>query len=611
MNFLSLSAFWFALSIPVVVLFYLLKRRRRVHLVSSTVLWQRFLTDSQANAPFQKLRRNLLLFLQILMLLLAVLALARPYFAEQLAGGSLQVLVVDASASMQSVDVLPSRFEAAQTKALALVDSLQDSDQMVVVVAGARTAVVQSPTSEKAVLRRAIRAIEVTDGPTRLLDAVKLSETLVKDQPSSEIHLLTDGAVSDLGDVEQAELPLSFHQVGERGNNVGLVSMDVRPNPEEPSSRAIFSNIVNFSTNQFRLIAELRFEERMIESRAVTLEGGGTSSLAFIAQQNTNGVFSLQLDVEDDLAVDNRVDVVSLLPQPAKGLLYTSGNRFLEKALRAAGDLELSITDDISIDAADYDITFLDNIQPLTWPEKNVMVINTVHTNWFASWEPVDAPAIVDWKSAHPLLRFVSFDDVEIAEALAVRSPFWGESLVESGQSPLIIAGEQGGQRRLWIGFDTVRSTWPLRVSFPMFMANAVQWLNPALSRSDGLNVQTGKPVQVGFESEQESVSVTRPGGERESVDLVPGSRNIVYGNTLKRGLYHVGEEENGFSFAVNLLDSAESDTAPRATLSLGGGQQLSATLKSRADLEFWRWIAFGALAVLMFEWWYFHRRTV
>ena len=76
MSFLSLSAFWFALTLPVVLLLYLLKRRRKLKLVSSTVLWERFLAESQANAPFQKLRKNLLLFLQLLMLLLAVLALA-------------------------------------------------------------------------------------------------------------------------------------------------------------------------------------------------------------------------------------------------------------------------------------------------------------------------------------------------------------------------------------------------------------------------------------------------------------------------------------------------------------------------------------------------------
>ncbi len=611
MSFLSASALWFALTIPVVILFYLLKRRRKVHLVPSTVLWQRFLTDSQANAPFQKLRRNLLLFLQILVLLLAVFALARPFFSDQLTGGALQVLVIDSSASMQSTDVAPTRFAAAQTKALELVDALRDSDQMVIVVAGAQTAVVQSPTSEKAVLRRAIRSIEVTDGPTEMMEALELSKNLVKDHPSSEVHLLTDGAVSDLGDLDQSELALSYHQVGERGNNVGLVSMDVRPNPEDPTTRAIFSNVVNFSTNSFRFVAQLKLDDRMVDSRVVSLEGGGSRSLAFIASQRTNGVFSLLLDVDDDLGVDNEVRVISLLPQPAKGLLYSSGNRFLEKALRSAGDLELAVTDDIGFSSDEFDIVFLDNLQPLEWPESNLMAINLVHSNWFGTWETVEAPTIVDWKSAHPLLRFVTFDDVEIAESYNVRSPFWGESLVESAQSPLVIAGEQGGQRRLWIGFDTIRSTWPLRVSFPMFMANAVQWLNPSLAKSEELNVQTGKPIQVVIESAEESLSVVGPDGAEEEIEYQSESRNFVYGNTLRRGLYQVRAGSEAFQFAANLLNAAESDTSPRAQLSLDGGQQVEATLGARADLEIWRWIAMVALVVLMVEWWYFHRRTV
>ena len=70
MHFLAPAAFFFALTIPVVIVFYLLKRRRVVKLVSSTLLWQKFLAETQASAPFQKLRRNWLLLLQILLLLL-------------------------------------------------------------------------------------------------------------------------------------------------------------------------------------------------------------------------------------------------------------------------------------------------------------------------------------------------------------------------------------------------------------------------------------------------------------------------------------------------------------------------------------------------------------
>ncbi len=610
MSFLSFSALWFALTIPVVVLFYLLKRKRKLRLVSSTLLWQRFLAESQANAPFQKLRRSLLLFLQLLLLLLAVLALARPYLAKQLSGGALQVLVLDASASMQSTDVTPSRFAAAQEAALKLVNGLKDSDQMVVVAAGARTAVIQSPTSKKAELRRAIRSIEVSDAPTRLLEALRLAETLVKDHPSSEIHLVSDGAVSDLGDFGEADLNLNYQQIGQSGNNVGLVSMDVRPNPDDATTRAIFASAVNYSTNDFRFTAELRLDGQMIEARPLAIKGGDSVPLAFIARQTKDGVFSLKLGAEDDLAVDNEAHIISLLPTPANVLLYSSGNAFLRKALLATGAVELQTTADTDADAGNRDIIILDNLTPQKWPEGNVMAINTVHTDWFTDWDSIQAPAVVDWKSSHPLLRFVSFDDVEIAEAFAVRSPFWGESLVESSQSPLLIAGEQSGQRRLWIGFDTLRSTWPLRVSFPMFIANAVQWLNPLASSGQDLTVQTGAPVRVGFESPDNSVLVTRPDGTSDRVAWNPSMKSFVYGNTAVQGVYTVGEGAHQVRFAANLMDKAESDSLPRAALTFAGGRQVKASLDSRADLEIWRWIAAAALAVLMFEWWYYHKRT-
>src|SRR5213075_996509 len=135
MRFLAPMAFWFAAAIPVVVLFYLLKRKRVLRLVSSTVLWQRFLADTQASAPFQRLRHNWLLILQLLMLALVVLALMRPYLSANAHESRLRVIVLDASASMQATDETPSRFEVARAEALKWVDGLSGNNQMVVLQA--------------------------------------------------------------------------------------------------------------------------------------------------------------------------------------------------------------------------------------------------------------------------------------------------------------------------------------------------------------------------------------------------------------------------------------------------------------------------------------------
>src|SRR5207248_462226 len=178
MSFLAPAAFAFAAAIPVVIVFYLLKRKRVVKLVSSTLLWHKFLAETQASAPFQRLRHNWLLILQLLMLILVIFALARPYFAGHSKSSELRVIILDASASMQSTDEQPTRFEHARTEALKWVDSLRDTDQMVVLQAAANTEVKQSATSDKSALRRALQNCAATDSPTRLTEAFKLAETL-------------------------------------------------------------------------------------------------------------------------------------------------------------------------------------------------------------------------------------------------------------------------------------------------------------------------------------------------------------------------------------------------------------------------------------------------
>ena len=136
MNFLSPYAFWLAVTLPIVLVFYLLKRRRKVQVVASSMLWRKFLAETQASAPFQKLRHHWLLIFQLLILALAILAMARPYFSGNVSEGGLLVVIMDTSASMQSTDVPPTRMDAAIKEAGDLIDTLSDTDQMMILAAG-------------------------------------------------------------------------------------------------------------------------------------------------------------------------------------------------------------------------------------------------------------------------------------------------------------------------------------------------------------------------------------------------------------------------------------------------------------------------------------------
>src|SRR2546425_8629028 len=94
-----------AIVVPSLLILYFLKLRRREMAVSSTLLWRKAIQDLQVNAPFQRLRRNLLLLLQLILLALLLLALSRPVSNYTPGPGKTTVILIDRSASMSAKDV--------------------------------------------------------------------------------------------------------------------------------------------------------------------------------------------------------------------------------------------------------------------------------------------------------------------------------------------------------------------------------------------------------------------------------------------------------------------------------------------------------------------------
>jgi len=107
-----------AAAVPTLVLLYFLKLKRQDVPVSSTLLWKRAVQDLQVNAPFQRLRKNLLLFLQLLVLAAAILALARPIIRTAVADEERVVLLIDRSASMNAREGEQTRLDAAKEQAI-------------------------------------------------------------------------------------------------------------------------------------------------------------------------------------------------------------------------------------------------------------------------------------------------------------------------------------------------------------------------------------------------------------------------------------------------------------------------------------------------------------
>src|SRR5499425_1441977 len=194
MSFLSpLALAAFALSLPLVLL-YFLKVRRRERRVSSLMFWEAVQRDREASTFFQRLQRDPLLILQILALLALSLALAKPVATVMGEGSRKVVVVLDTSASMKARDVSPTRFDAARGEASQLVRRLREGAEVMVLEAGVQPTVTAPMSRDRDRALSAIRSARARDLPNRLLEAVRTARALVGADPRAEIHVFTDGA---------------------------------------------------------------------------------------------------------------------------------------------------------------------------------------------------------------------------------------------------------------------------------------------------------------------------------------------------------------------------------------------------------------------------------
>ena len=192
MSFLSpLALLVGALSVPLLLL-YFLKVRRRQATVSSLLLWHPALRDREASTFFQRLQRDPLLILQLLVLLALALALARPAVTVMGHGAKRIVIVLDTSASMKATDVSPSRFVRAQREALALVGGLGTGAEVMVIEAAVQPRVLAPFSHDREQTQAAIRNAYARDLPNRLGEAVRTARALVGQDARAEIHVFTD-----------------------------------------------------------------------------------------------------------------------------------------------------------------------------------------------------------------------------------------------------------------------------------------------------------------------------------------------------------------------------------------------------------------------------------
>lgn len=619
MNFATPAAFALAILLPIIVAMYLLKLRRTEQVIASVYLWQRMVRDVEANAPWQRLRRNLLLLLQLLFLIVLILALARPFRWIEGIGGQTAVFVVDTSASMASVDGSPTRLDDARRQLYALIDGLPVGARATIIDVGDEVRVVAASSQDRRQLHAAADALTARAGGSNLSAALELAAAVAARQPDAEIVVLSDFAAADL-DQLRSRMPstavVRFFTVGNRGDNQAISAFSLQPTADGITA---FVQVANYGESDAtrRLLLALGEDQPTFAAYDLTVPARGEEIVVVDDLPADMSAVLARLDGEDALPLDDRAWAVLAADDPAAVTLVTSGNRFLETALALIPGLSVTTVrpPDYERAPAAADLTVFDSYTPITatLPAGNLLFVGPPRsTGIFSVTGELDRPLLQIVDRSDPLLMHVNLADVSVLRAARIPTPDWARPLVIDGEgadrAPLLFAGETDGRGVAVLAFALQDSDLPLQVAFPLLLTNLIDWL-AAGGAQIPVQMRPGEPIQFSPPPAVDAVMVAAPGGR--SLRLLPDNGRVLFAETRDLGLYQLSwDGVVQARFAVNLFAPQESSVQPQTVADLGAASASGARIEQSRQ-EWWRLLALLALALLLAEWMVYHRGAV
>lgn len=612
MNFLAPAAFSLAALIPVIIAMYLLKLRRTEREISSVYLWRRMVRDVEANAPWQRLRRNLLLILQLLFLSALIIALARPFQWAEGTAGQAAILILDSSASMGATDVSPNRLEAAKNQARQLVNDLADEARVTVIAAGSKAQVMVASTQDRRQANLALAKIRLSTGSSDLSVALELASALAARQPDTEIIVLSDGRVT-LPERMALKGRLRYLPVGIRGNNQAISLFTLEPAAGGERLTA-FVQVTNYAESSTQRRLAIYADSQLINVFDLDLPAKGQQAVLAEDLPASTRLVEARLSGQDDLPTDDRALAVPLHHEPASVTIVSEGNLFLETALALLPGIDVTMMQPGETqDFPPANLTILDGYAPITatLPAGNLLFIAPLSsTEYFTLTGSIEGPILQAADPADPLLAHVSLADVNVLDARRIPLPPWARPVVVGGlagdssrdSTPLLFAGEVDGRRVAVLAFDLHRSDLPLQVAFPLLMANLTGWLVPGSAGVLPQQVAPGAGLSFAVPRDMEVVTVTRPDGTTTRLAAQDGQ--VVYADTADLGIYRLAWGEGmEAQFTVNLFSPQESDIRPADDLAFFGSDLVGSAANQAGRREGWRGLALLSLGLLAVEW--------
>lgn len=482
MSFSSLWPLIFIGAIPVIIILYLLKPKGKDVEISSNLLWKHIFKNEQSKTFFEKFIHEILMYLQILVMFLLILALMAPFvMTDSLTGGS-TVIVIDNSFSMQHLNADgKTRLDEAKAQAL---DYVAGGGEITVISASDSVKILISNSQDRNRLRQTINGIEADDTEGDASDLYSLLSTIDADHTL----ILTDGygcdALSAYAEILKAD-------VIDTGDAVSNVSLDYVFAGEKDGKQQVSVRFTDYSDAAATMDVSLYdVSGNLIELKSAHTDAGKSGSVLF---ENVPAggdyyraeISSIQFDKSsvsagsvvashdrDSLSQDNAAYALTHESGEINGMLVGGGNTFIERAFFAVtgNDMVRAVSDN-ALEASPSSLVVYD--------AGMVRVQNTTNSMEFM---PGGAAGTLSHVTVNvkecELTEGLGDFNIGANEVSYYDVPEWAESFMEVDDKCVGYYGMNNGHREVVVGFDIRESDFALKAEFPVFIAESVSYLS-------------------------------------------------------------------------------------------------------------------------------------
>lgn len=610
MRFLAPSYLHFAWLALIPLALWLFRRQAKRVPVSTLLFFKSLAREHQESAWLRRIKKWLSLLLTLLVLIAAVLALARPSSHLSANSPGAVVILIDRSASMAAKDSQGlSRLDDAKRRVKERVRALPDQVVLSLVSFDSRQQVLLSRSRNR---RECLRLIdEITAQPVegKPEAALNTANRLADLETRSRIWLASDTSPS--GDTEVDFISTALAEP----LNVGVTGFQIRHSPLARDRYEAFVKVSAAAGNpsQTTCTLEVMIAGRIAQLRELELAPGESTALILPLEGLRGQRMELRLTTPGDcFGWDDGIAAPLPKSNPLQVAWFAENpDPFTELALSSlieTGRIEMTKGDPKNWPPQQSpDVFIFENWMPKEWPaNKPVIALAPQQSSGPVQTRVIRGlpqDSVRTLQPDHPVLFRANSSRISLTQTSVLELPSSVEPLWIAGNEPVLAAGEYNGQRLVVSAFSPAQSEQlALLPAFPLILGNALYWC-----AEDGEALVDMRTLHTGEMLNADGLVQWHAWDGLQFTDVSDDPANGLL--TLNRiGSLEIGAER----VATCALISDTETNLPKFTSENPSNIAAPAAIVTASAFSTWpkRLIWFG-LAMLLVESFLFHRKAV